>query len=65
MICWVDKTKDIIEIFTYNKMSLEKAMGIFTSLGFLKYIFLETIVGIGKLGGKTKDLNFCKSKYLL
>ena len=31
MTCWVDKTKDIIEIFMYNKMSLEKVMGIFIS----------------------------------
>ena len=46
-------------------MSLEKVMGIFTSHFFLKYIFLEMIVGIGKLEEKTKDLNFCKSKYLL
>ena len=33
-------------------------MEIFTSHVFFKYIFLEMIVGIGKLRGKTKDLNF-------
>ena len=57
MIYWVDKTKDITEIFTYNKMSLEKVMGIFISHGFLIY-FPRDDSGDRKARGKGKGFKF-------
>ena len=59
MICWVDKTKDIIEIITYNKMSLEKAMGIFTSHVFFFLIYFPRDDSWDrKVRGKDKGFNF-------
>ena len=53
----MDKTKDIIEIFIYNKMSLEKVMGIFISHGFLMY-FPRDYNGDRKVRGKGKGFKF-------